>query len=260
MKTLMDIFEVESNKIINAFEEASKKFGTPDDIATFREEAVRDFLEQYLPISFRVGKGEIIDNSPGLRSAQIDCIICTPYHPYTFKKNERGLFFAEGVGAVIEIKPDITDLSELRRGIDQIRSVKKLKRSPVAGCLMMGNEYEEIKWRKIPSFLFSAKSSTLLTLKDNIKSYFSEEFIPLEEQPDSFVVLNKGIIFNIKDERDPLYIEMKRERRLGLIGYEFGSHTLLQFLLHLSREIPSEIQIKSILTNYNLENIGYKVV
>jgi len=92
MKTLTDILEAESRKITNAFEEASKKYKTPDDIAVFREEAVRDFLEQYLPISYRVRKGEIIDSSPNPHSAQIDCIVCTPYHPYTFKRNERGLF------------------------------------------------------------------------------------------------------------------------------------------------------------------------
>jgi len=260
MRTLMDIFEAESKKIINAFEEASKRYRTPDDIAAFREDAVRDFLEQYLPISCRVGKGEIIDKNPGPRSAQIDCIVCTPYHPYTFKRNERGLFFAEGVGAAIEIKPDIADLGELRRGIDQIRSVKKLERSPVEGCIMIGNEYYQTKWRKIPSFLFSAKSTRLRTLKDNIQSYFLEQSMPSEEQPDSFVILERGIIFNIKDRRDSLPIEVKGERRLGLVGYEFRNHTLLHFLLHLSREMPSEIQLKSILTNYKLENIGYEVV
>lgn len=261
MRTLMEIFEFESRKIMRAFEEASIKYKTPDDVATYREQAFRDFLEQYLPLSYRVGKGEIIDKNPGPQSAQVDCIICTPYHPYTFRKSERGLFFAEGVGAVIEVKPDITDLRELRRGINQIRSVKKLERSIVEDSMMMvGDEYERTKWRKIPCMLFSNKSSQLNTLKNNIQSYFSDNSIPLGEQPDAVVILEKGIIYNIKDSRDPLKIIVNGERKLGLVGCEYGIHTLLQFLLHLSKEMPAEVHFKSILNNYSLEGLSFNVI
>jgi len=256
----MEIFESESGKIRAAFEEASKKYNTPNDIGVDREKAFKDFLKQYLPISYRVGKGEIIDNSSGPQSASIDCIICTPYHPYTFQENTPGLFFAEGVAAVIEVKPDITNLTELQRGIKQIQSVKKLTRTLVEGCIMYGTSpLDKIRYRKIPSFLFSVKSSQLVTLKSNIESYLNS--IPLEEQPDSFIILDEGIIFNIKYNQDPLHIEVEGKRKLGLVGVHFGKHTLLHFLLHLSREMPPEIQTRSILTNYIPETIkGYRIV
>jgi len=250
MNTLNEILEITSKQMQLAFVKASKKSGTPDDIGIHREDVVRDFLMCYFPRSFQLGKGEIIDTN-GLRSGQIDVVICTPYHPFTTAEGDAvSLFFAEGVACAIDVKSDLSKMEELERGLKQIQKVKKLERKPTKGDRIFGSDYDIERLKRIPAILFSYESSSLETLKANIISAHRRLEVPLEEQVDAVVVLDQGIIYNIKDPRDRLMVAVEGERRLGLVGFRHKERTLVRLLLLLSQTIPWEIRMAPIIQLY----------
>lgn len=248
MSSLDELLRQEQQKLKLAFEEASTKFATPDDIALYREEAVKRFLRRFFPPAYQIGKGEIID-SKGKRSAQIDVVICTPYHPFTISESGTGLFFSEGIACAVEVKSDLSSKEELERGLRQIWSVKKLERKPLGGDLMFGNEYAQERLKRIPAVLFGYRAPSLVTLKTNIMEIHDKLGISIEEQVDAVVALEKGVIHNIKDPRDNLVITAGKERRLGLVGL-VGDENLMGFLFCLSAIVPREVRMVPITLLY----------
>lgn len=249
MSSLDTILQHSSQQMKLAFEEASKKYKTPDDIAQHREEIVMQFLKEYFPPTYKFGKGEIVDSN-GNRSGQIDVVICNPYHPFTIAESGMGLFFAEGIACTIEVKSDLSDKGELERGLRQISNVKRLQRKPMQGDMMLGTKYDQDRLKQIPAILFGYRAPSLGTLKTNILDVYEKLDVPVEEQVDAIVVLNNGIIYNIKDSRDKLVITVKGQRILGLTGIIEGDRTLMAFLLYLSYVIPKEIRMAPIIQLY----------
>lgn len=249
MEVLDNLLNQSLRRLKLAFNEASEKFKTPEDVAQHRENAVKEFLKEFLPSTYMLGKGEIID-SKGIRSRQVDVIICNQYHPFTISSSGRGLFFAEGVVCAVEVKSDLSNKEEVKQALLQVQSVKKLERKPAEGDLMFGSAYDQERMRRIPSIIFTYQSPSLSTLKLNIKESYEELKIPIEETFDAVVSLEKGIIYNIKDERDNLMITVTGERKLGLVGVLHEKETLRSFLLYLSHIIPSEVKFIPIVRLY----------
>lgn len=248
MEALDNLLKQHLERLKLAFNEASSKFKTPEDVAQHRENALKVFLREFLPPTFILGKGEIIDSN-GNRSRQVDVIICNQYHPFTISSSGYGLFFAEGVACAIEVKSDLSAKEELKQAMLQVQSIKKLERKPL-GDLMYGSEYDLERMRRIPSIIFTYQSPSLDKLKQNVKEIQEELTIPVEETIDAIVSLEKGIIYNIKDERDKLMITVKGERKLGLVGVLHESETLKSFLLYLSHIIPLEVKFVPIIQLY----------
>lgn len=249
MSKLEDLFRTASERMKLDFEEASQKYKTPDDVAEHREEIVMKFLRKYFPPTYQFGKGEIID-SEGHRSGQVDIVICNAYHPFTVSESGIGLFFSEGVECAVEVKSDLSDKRELKRGLQQIVKIKKLKRKLIKGDLMFGSDFDQERLERIPAFLFGFQAPSLAKLKSNISKIYEKSRTPLEEQIDAVVVLDEGTILNIKDTRDPLHIEVDGQRKLGLVGLDFRDKTLIFFLFHLSQIVPREIRMAPIILLY----------
>jgi len=89
MTTIDDLISESSKKILNEFKAIPKKYKTPQDIGEKKEQIVRNFLKEYFPSTYRLGKGEIIDTL-GNRSPNMDIVICTPFHPFTFSESDFG--------------------------------------------------------------------------------------------------------------------------------------------------------------------------
>lgn len=257
MEVLDNLLNQSLQQLKLAFKEASEKFKTPEDVAQHREDAVKKFLKEFLPSTYMLGKGEIIDSNAN-RSRQVDIIICNQYHPFTISSSGRGLFFAEGVVCAIDVKSGLSNKDEVKRALLQVRSVKKLQRKPT-GDLMFGSDYDLERTRRIPSIIFTYQSPSLSTLKQNIKESCEELKLPIEETFDAVVSLEEGIIYNIKDERDKLMITVAEERKLGLVGVFYREKTLRAFLLYLSHIIPTEIKFIPIIQLY-LQKLGKESV
>lgn len=91
-----------------------------------RELFVRDCLALVMPSGVRFGTGEIIDIH-GCNSGQIDIVLEFPFSP-SLALADRGprLYFAEGVGAVLEVKSDIQ--KDWRDVISKAEKVAALRR------------------------------------------------------------------------------------------------------------------------------------
>ncbi|HNW82972.1 MAG TPA: hypothetical protein PKG52_08795 [bacterium] len=254
---LRNLLRFEAQEIKMSFEKASiEGQGTPQEIADRREAAfVSSFLKKYFPFPYRIEKGNIID-SYNNRSNSIDCIILNPSHPYTIDpKNERAsIIFADGVDCAIEIKPDLANNHELIRSLDQIRSVKKLRRKR-DGLLLKGkyNDHQLLTAKTIPSFIFADRTYVdLRLLISQIVEYFIKERVPYDEQFDYIVINNRGLIFN---SRKDFYCDLKPTE--GICFAETQEDTIATFLLLLNNLPKSEPAISESVLSFYLDNSLY---
>ncbi|MDV7767413.1 hypothetical protein [Peribacillus sp. CSMR9] len=123
--------------------------------------------------------------------------------PHTVNNSgKHSLIVSDGVDVAIEVKPDIANFHELQRRLVQGISVKKWRRR--VNTLIYENskpEYIRNHSKQVPFFIFSIKAKSNIddTIRE-IKTYYEENDVPIFEQIDCIVVLNKGIIINYKYE------------------------------------------------------------
>tara|TARA_R110001606_G_C15383343_1_gene650690 strand:- start:307 stop:1137 length:831 start_codon:yes stop_codon:yes gene_type:complete len=246
----LKIIEFEAEEINHFFKKASiEGRGTSQEVADRREIAVKKFLERYFPFPYRIAKGNIID-SYGLRSNSIDCILLNPCHPYTVTDESKySLIFADGVDTAIEVKPDLSNKNELFRSLDQIKSVKKLRRKKDDHIKLLGKkiiEEMEISRKQISSVIFANKTfSNIETLIKHIGNYYIENKITKREQFDLIVINGRGILYN---SRKNYNIDFPGYE--GLYFIEHNKKTLASFLLQLNRFPQPEEKFGTPVLNY----------
>jgi hypothetical protein len=106
-----------------------KLISHPGELGTGREEVIREFLRQFLPQSFGVSTGFIVD-AHGSVSQQIDVIVynkltCPQFEAVGGKK----FFPCESVVCVGGIRSSLTSKQTAKQAFDNLLSVKKLDRS-----------------------------------------------------------------------------------------------------------------------------------
>lgn len=143
-----------SDEMVENYREALHA-GTPEAVAEYREVHVREIIGRFFPRTYQTAKGAIYD-SFGARSASIDCVVSAPNHPLLMDSLGRiTTLLVDGVQCAVEVKPDLRDMPadfgasrkqmpEIVRGLEQVRSVKRLKRSPRA-TLKMGYDSTEMQ-------------------------------------------------------------------------------------------------------------------
>ena len=238
MNKLIELLRAETKEIAASFEKASiEGAGTPQEVADRREEVIKKFLEKYFPFPFRIVKGNIID-SYGNRSNSIDCIVLGPSHPYKVDpvNGKASVILADGVDFAIEVKPDLAQKTELERGLEQIRSVKRLRRVRTG----FASEPEQIERAKlIPGFIFSDTTyANIRTLISNIVDYYVNNAVPKSEQFDLIVVNNRLIVTNNSSKT-----KLHRRDLEGIAVYETGEDTLAYFLFLMNLLPKSEPDI-----------------
>ena len=250
---LLELLSYEGPHLSESFRRASiEGRGTPQEIADFRENEFRAFITRYFPFPHRVAKGNIVD-AVGNESQSIDCIVVNPAHPYTIDAYSKfTVILADGVDLAIEIKPDISDLNELHRGLRQVQSVKKLLRSNPLNVVPTASPVARDFGKRIPCFIFAdkAKAKAIETAKE-VASYYKENEVPLHEQIDAIAINQVGIIANYK------FPEAARHRLdngtpvVGLIYEHWQDLTIAAFLLHLNSVPPAIMPIAApLLINY----------
>lgn len=228
----LDLLRILTKDIDIQFEKARiEGRGTPQEVAERNEEAVKNlFLRKFFPFPYRVVKGNIID-SFGLQSASIDAIMLNPIHPYTLDQNNNAsLILADGVDFVVEIKQSLQSEEEIDRALDQVRSVKRLKRT--ASHLIHGrtNVDREEKCKHIPVVLFASTTySNIDHLIVHIANYYISKLVPLIEQFDLIVINGRVIISNIHKYS---YYALGTERNISAWFLEEDTLALLLFLLN----------------------------
>lgn len=208
-----------------------------------RELSVKKLLESFFPNNYSIKKGTIYDNTSNSQS--IDCIILHPSHP-TLITPKRNVILADGVYAAIEVKPDIstlTESSEFHRGLCQLQSVKKLKRE----CRIFDRNATPNSLLMIPTALFANHARNAIDMINYIKKCVEQKLFSIEELPDVIVTLIKNsILFHTNHIEKTLFAKLfPQQTGEAFISIETTKkeHTLGVFLLILLRFIPPESHI-----------------
>jgi hypothetical protein len=161
------------------------------------EEAVREFLRQYMPRSYSIGTGEVID-SHGHRSAQTDVVITSEVHPFTFNEQEPGLFFVEGVCAGAEVKSALTR-SQLRTSIQSAKTWKSLVAEPGKGTTAHASDEDLDRFFRTPPYFLLAFESQLSldAIADELQAAGSYASEPAVRQIDALFVLDRGALIDV---------------------------------------------------------------
>ncbi|MDF0716964.1 hypothetical protein PY092_12450 [Muricauda sp. 334s03] len=161
-----------------------------------KEYTVNDFVQSYLTNDYKVKKGKIY--SLESESANIDCVVLAPNHP-SLMTPIREIILAEGVFCAIEVKPDISSLakkSEFSRGLNQIKTVKNLKRkiSKIETKIGKTNPKPDY-FNKIPAAIFSQKSADFPKIIEHLRKKVENKELKIDELPDLIFSIDKGVLF-----------------------------------------------------------------
>ena len=249
MDELKKILRYDRQELLQEFQKASLTGkGTPDHVATAREAALHNFLGRYFPNPHHVSKG-IISDSYGCRSASIDAIIVNPIHPHTMLSRPLPFFLAaEGIDYAIELKPRLDSKQEIERGLQQIRSVKKLRRRTdglLLGRKQLSKPLQELALQ-IPCILFSEKTyDDKEKLISTIVSYYRNNEIPAKEQFDIICILDGTFVVNSSNS---MHFNLNVD---GLVFCDLGEDVLYYFLHFLLKIPPSTPKLKTdVLSHY----------
>lgn len=259
-KKVFELLKSEGPELSAAFSKASiSGRRTPQEVADRREAALRAFIGRYFPFPYRVTKGNLIDSFGG-ESDSIDCVLLHPSHPHTIDEgNHFSVIMADGVQAAIELKSDIQSAGELRRGLEQAASVKKLRRFRSSLVPLIGKEHKAFiveESKRIPVFIFSesCKSNPIDTAREMI-AYYRDAAVPLHDQADFLIINNLGIISNYK--HDELCLANTGP---GVYWEDWGDLTLAAFLYDLNNVLPPETHMRGPMLNVYLRSLSPRSV
>jgi len=226
--------------------------GTPEAVANFREDFIREIIGRVFERTYRLSKGPVFDSFGG-RSKSIDCVICAPNHPLFLDPIGRDCaLLADGVHSVIEIKPDISTLSddfdcELVRGLEQLRSCKRLKRTEpgMASFLFTKLHDGDRDWlMRVPSHMLCLESRGLAETAAYIAWYYQEKQVPLWEQFDFVVVLGQGMLEVPRAPKGPV-------QSPEILVRDLGEDALGNFLFRVATLAGPEMRLsKSLMERY----------
>ena len=120
-------FRLVESQMVEQLAIIRNRYHQAGDKGSMVEQVLREFLRRYLPRSFEVGHGEVID-AGGNRSTQTDVVITCNDHPPIFTPDLPGLFLIEGVMAAGEVKTVLTK-EELEKTVENSRRFKSLTSS-----------------------------------------------------------------------------------------------------------------------------------
>lgn len=194
----IDDFNLKFDETKETFKKA--KLSTSDR----KEEIVKEFFSSFLPNGYEISRGEIFDYEN--ISNSIDCVIKTPEHPKLKTPMRPEIILAEGVYAAIEVKPDIstlTDKSEFNRALNQCKSVKKLNRNIEMAHL---NKLDKNKrYKKIPFVIFSKKANDIEKTLDFVISKIEKKKLKPYEVPDVIFSLDGWLIYHTVNIKTSLF-------------------------------------------------------
>lgn len=238
------------NQMLEALNEVRKTFKHSGNKGTSIENIFGNFIRQYLPRRLEIGNGEIIDSFSN-RSGQVDIVIVSEDHPFTFSPNRPGLFFIEGILSVGEIKTVLTS-KELNKTLVNSILYKSLKTTHGVGSITYANE-SDIKryYEHPPFFLFCYESQlSLTTIKSKIDTFIQEKSIDNQKVIDGVFVLGKGWIINFGDGKGTL--QAKNIEGFDCTNWVIkeSDSVLFDFFSFLSATMPKTLRFEPIISNY----------
>lgn len=122
-----------------------------------RETVIRELLRLVLPMSYRLGKGAIVD-AKGAQTGQVDAVFEKPFSlSFPVSSEQNRLYLADNVAAAFEIKSDL--YAQSTAAIKKVAEIKRLHREPEPGGESGGVMYDELF---IPTFIIGFRGYSTL--------------------------------------------------------------------------------------------------
>lgn len=194
--SLQENLKLVQDRISAQFAETRRSYEHSGNKGSNVEKILRDFIAKYIPPSYRLGEGEIID-SFGSVSRQIDIVVCNEYQPFWGDLSSPTTFIVEGVAAAGEVKT-ILNSSELESTLHKCASVQNLNSVKPEGMQAKSTlEGLQRYYDNRPYFLFAFESALSIdTISQKIQEFNRSEKIPFEKQIDAVFILDRGTIIN----------------------------------------------------------------
>ncbi len=160
--------------------EVLSKYRRPDSVLThspsignYHERILRNVIKEYLPNSFNVGEGFIINNN-GDASHQIDTLVVDSLDPRSYVYKEKGFFIVSNIAVV-----NFSEVKTYCNKNDFIKSFHKLIRT----SLLLGDDHSS----RATSFIFCYDARVSA---ETFKSWPDNAISKLE----NMMLLTRGII------------------------------------------------------------------
>lgn len=258
MNTLQTLFEGLSKKLQADFEFLTNQFSHSLSTGEAREFVLRELLRLYLPSRLGVEKGIIVSSiKEDVPSHQIDIVIFDKLNtPVLYAAEHIRLFPIEGVYAVIEVKSNL-DTNELKKSIENIRSVTKLKKQAFveqSGAIINTvNLYgKELNFFPVLGFVFSYNAIQDLQLLKTLLEQSDDSEI-LENNIDTVCILNRAVITNWNSIEKRIVVTKEPHTQRGFIE---TSDSLLLFYLLMMHVLPQTWMRPIKMTDY-AQNITF---
>ena len=213
------------------------------------ENAWIEWLQKYLPNRYSVDKAIVIDHK-GNTSHQIDIVIYDNWFtPFIFSQNGFHYIPAEGVYAVFEVKPDISDSTggqpNIEYAAEKIESVRKLLRTST-DMINSGRKLPPRPLTKIIGGILSSSNSYTHknneTIVEHIKKQTSLKSIDLG------CIADYGSFFvdyepakEINENGQQKYLEYYNQRTFKKVKFSKSENSLVTFFIQLTRYLQQAI-------------------
>lgn len=247
---LKELFSGLQNQMIAQLNTNRSNVKHPGSKGDALENAWIEWLRKYLPNRYSVDKAIVIDSN-GDTSHQIDIVIYDNWFtPFIFSQNGFHYIPAEGVYAVFEVKPDISDSSDGMTNIEyagrKIESVRKLKKTTTK-IINVGKTQDPRGLTKIVGgILTSTKSGTKNdndTLEKHLKAQTnlrSIDFGCIADYGSFYIDYDNEENLNIKDF-DERYFEYYKNRAFKNAVFSKQENSLVTFFMQLTRYLQQAI-------------------
>ncbi len=207
-----------------------------------REDAFVDFLVEYLPQKYGVGRGEVISPYNDV-SGEIDIIIYDNDHcPLFLKSPSHSLYPMESVFGAISMKSHL-DSEELKDAYQNIASLKKItSKQNFTHSPNPGMEIGLAPVVPVTAIFAYAANRSLDAIAKQVQK-LDDELDDINLRPDFVVVLGLGIVGpNGKIRNNYNSYNLPKDQASTALLRNSGRHTLLRFYMQLIDELNSITQ------------------
>lgn len=246
------------------------------------ENAWIEWLRRYLPNRYSVDKAIVIDYE-GTISQQMDIVIYDNWFtPFIFTQNGFHYIPAEGVYAVFEVKPDISDFSDGKHNIayagEKIESVRVLKRD-AASFINGGMKQSARPLTKILGGVLTSTKSGEKNNNDTLDKHFKLQtnlkgidigciadygsfYIDYKSPKKTIQKFGKeqDVTGEIAESGITPYLEYYNDREFIQSNFSSSENSLVTFFMQLTRHLQQSIgTIPAINLNKYLESIDEQI-
>ncbi len=247
------LFEGLQNQMISQLNTNREFIKHPGSKGDSLENAWIEWLREYLPNRYSIDKAIVIDHT-GETSQQIDVVIYDNWFtPFIFSQNGFRYIPAEGVYAVLEVKPDIKGSVGKKNYIEyageKIESVRRLKRTSTV-MINSGVSTPARPLTKIVGGILASTNSYTPKNNDTIESYIKAnqglkgiDIGCIADYGSFYVDYSGKENTNLCNARDfeNRYIDYYNKRKVEEIIFSEKSNSLVSFFLQLTRYLQQAI-------------------